>query len=77
MASNFYRAKDAPQFKLGHRLELIFIGAGLVASLALLVDYGAANKKHEKRTGNGGLGSCMPEELLAQGDRAITFRYVY
>ncbi|GAB1320005.1 High-affinity nicotinic acid transporter [Madurella fahalii] len=77
MASNFYRAKDAPQYKLGHGLELAFIGAGLIASFVLLAGYGSANKKREKRISEGALDLYTPEELSAQGDRAITFRYVY
>ncbi|KXX76189.1 High-affinity nicotinic acid transporter [Madurella mycetomatis] len=77
MASNFYRAKDAPKYKLGHGLELGFIGAGLIASLILLTDYDAANKRREKRIDDGALDSYTAEQLSAQGDRAITFRYVY
>lgn len=77
MASNFYRARDAPQYRLGHGLELGFIGAGLVASFILLAGYGAANKKRQRRIDQGALNSYTPEELSAKGDRAITFRYVY
>ncbi|KAK4122992.1 MFS general substrate transporter [Parathielavia appendiculata] len=77
MASNFYRAKDAPQYKLGHGLELGFIGAGIIASLILLIGYSAQNKKRARKIQDGVLDSYTVEELSAKGDRAITFRYVY
>lgn len=77
MASNFYRAKDAPRFMLGHGLELAFIGLGLLASTALLVGYTVENKKREKRIQRGALEAYSPEELSSMGDRAVTFRYKY
>lgn len=77
MASNFYRAKDAPRYILGHGLELGFIGAGLVACVILLAGYAAQNRKRARKIGEGALDSYSPEELSAKGDRAITFRYVY
>jgi hypothetical protein len=77
MASNFYRARDAPHYKLGHGLELGFIGAGLIASFILLAGYSAANKKREKRMNEGAIDSYTSAELSAKGDKAITFRYVY
>ncbi|VBB78581.1 Putative Permease of the major facilitator superfamily [Podospora comata] len=77
MASNFYRAKDAPRYRLGHGLELGFIGAGIVASLILLVGYSSANKKRVKKIEDGDLGRYTQEELSEKGDKAITFRYVY
>ncbi|SPQ22972.1 a6b7797f-7c22-47a5-81fe-af5e241fd7b4 [Thermothielavioides terrestris] len=77
MASNFYRARDAPGYRLGHGLELGFIVAGIIASLTLLVGYHAENKKRARKIENGALDTCTPAELEDQGDRAITFRYVY
>ncbi|KAK0736553.1 major facilitator superfamily domain-containing protein [Apiosordaria backusii] len=77
MASNFYRAKDAPRYQLGHGLELGFIGAGIVASLTLLVGYSSANKRRERKIEEGALSQYTPEELSEKGDKAITFRYVY
>ncbi|CAP61319.1 uncharacterized protein PODANS_3_10840 [Podospora anserina S mat+] len=77
MASNFYRAKDAPRYRLGHGLELGFIGAGIVASLILLVGYSTANKKRAKKMEDGDLGHYTQQELSEKGDKAITFRYVY
>ncbi|KAK4170903.1 major facilitator superfamily domain-containing protein [Triangularia setosa] len=77
MASNFYRAKDAPRYRLGHGLELGFIGAGIAASLILLVGYSTANKKRTRKIENGALTRYTPEELSEKGDKAVTFRYVY
>ncbi|KAH6635977.1 major facilitator superfamily domain-containing protein [Chaetomium tenue] len=76
MASNFYRARDAPRYRLGHGLELGFIGAGVVASLILVVGYTAQNKKRARRIEEGALDSYTPQELSEMGDRAVTYRYV-
>ena len=77
MASNFYRARDAPNYRLGHGLELGFIGGGIIASLILVFGYSSANKRREREISEGALERITPEELSAQGDRAVTFRYVY
>jgi MFS family permease len=77
MASNFYRAKDGPRYKLGHSLELGFIGMGIVASLVLLAGYSSENRKRARKIDEGALDLYTPEELSEQGDKAITFRYVY
>ena len=77
MASNFYRAKDGPRYRLGHGLELGFVGMGILAALALLVGYTTENRKRARRIEQGALDSYTPQELSEQGDRAVTFRYVY
>lgn len=77
MASNFYRQVDAPRYKLGHGLELGFISMGIIASLILIVGYYGVNKKRASRLADGEAARYTPEELSAQGDRAITFRYMF
>jgi hypothetical protein len=75
MASNFYRAEDAPHYLLGHALELGFIVAGIVAGLVLVLNYRRINKKRERQVAEGAHNGYTPEEMSALGDRAITFRY--
>lgn len=77
MASNFYRAKDGPRYKLGHGLEIGFISMGILASFVLLTGYGVENKKRARKIDEGALDLYSPEELSEQGDKAVTFRYVY
>jgi hypothetical protein len=77
MSSNFYRARDAPRYMLGHGLELGFIGGGIIASVILLVGYAAQNKKRDRRIAEGALDSYTAQELSEKGDRAVTYRYVY
>ncbi|KAJ4303953.1 hypothetical protein N0V88_001554 [Collariella sp. IMI 366227] len=77
MASNFYRARDKPGYKLGHGLELGFIGLGIIASLILLVGYSTQNRKRARLLAEGARALYSEEELSAKGDRAITFKYVY
>ncbi|KAL2181153.1 major facilitator superfamily domain-containing protein [Thermothelomyces heterothallicus CBS 202.75] len=76
MASNFYRAKDAPRYILGHGLELGFIGGGLVASAILVLGYTTQNRKRARRIEEGALDSYTSQELSEKGDRAVTYRYV-
>jgi hypothetical protein len=77
MSSNFYRARDAPRYMLGHGLELGFIGGGIIASVILLVGYAAQNKKRDRRMAEGALDLYTAQELSEKGDRAVTYRYVY
>jgi len=75
MASNFYRAEDAPRYLLGHALELGFIVAGIIALLFLVFNYKRINAKRERQVAEGAHNGYTPEELGALGDRAITFKY--
>lgn len=75
MAANFYRQKDAPRFKTGHTTELAFISLGIVSAFALILAYRAVNKKRDERIAAGELSKYTTEELSAQGDKAITWRY--
>lgn len=76
MASNFYRAEDAPRYVLGHGLELGFIGAGMLALAFLVINYRRINRNREKQIAEGAHNGYTPEEMSALGDRALTFRYM-
>ncbi|OTB06735.1 hypothetical protein M426DRAFT_54850 [Hypoxylon sp. CI-4A] len=76
MASNFYRQQDSPRYILGHGLEIAFIGAGLIATLSLIVSYTMINKRRARIVEEGGEARFTAEELSAKGDKAITFRYM-
>ncbi|KAF1931667.1 MFS general substrate transporter [Didymella exigua CBS 183.55] len=76
MASNFYRAEDAPRYILGHTLELGFIGAGIIGLLVLVFNYKRINKKRERQLAEGTHNGYTPEELGELGDRSMTFNYV-
>ena len=75
MASNFYRQRDAPRYRLGHALELGFICAGILALLVLVFNYRRINATRAKQQANGACNGYTPEELGELGDRAVTFRY--
>jgi hypothetical protein len=73
MASNFYRAQDAPKYLLGHGLEIMFCVMGLMAVVILRVSYERINRK---RDAMGVSADEMTDEQLSElGDRAPTFRY--
>ncbi|KAJ0323063.1 hypothetical protein COL5a_008511 [Colletotrichum fioriniae] len=77
MASNFYRQKDGPRYILGHALELGFISVGIIAALILIFSYIGINKKRDRKMAAGEDSKFTAEELSAQGDRAVTFRYMW
>jgi hypothetical protein len=77
MASNFYRAKDSPRYKLGHALELGFISLGIIATLIELAGYRRINKNRERKMAEGGESQHTAEEMSGQGDKSVTFRYMY
>jgi len=79
-ASNIFRSTDAPQYKFGMVMEIVFIGAGMLAVLITAFAYKRINAARDR------------EELLQQqsgekgeleeagggkriGDRALGFRY--
>lgn len=72
-ASNWYRPQDAPQYLLGHGMEIMFVVFGLVAVNILRYSYRRINKARESQQE---VAATMTEEELAEmGDRAPTFRY--
>jgi MFS family permease len=73
MASNFYRTVDAPKFLLGHGLEIMFCVIGLIAVVALRLNYMRINKKRDAMQDDGS--EYSDQQLSEMGDRAPTFRY--
>ncbi|KAL4735280.1 major facilitator superfamily domain-containing protein [Aspergillus similis] len=72
MASNFYRAQDAPKYTLGHALELGFCVVGILAVLVLRFSYKRINKKREAMD----LSQWDSYEMAKMGDRSPMFRYM-
>ncbi len=85
MASNFYRTQDSPKYLLGQGLEIMFVTMGLIAVVVLRINYQRLNRKRENQLegmGGGVGGPAVHADLDAekvgnQGDRAVTFRYIY
>ncbi|KAF5357517.1 hypothetical protein D9758_012490, partial [Tetrapyrgos nigripes] len=75
IASNIYRTQDSPQFVLGHGLELMFVGMGLVFLPIVVFIYARINRKRDVLEKKGGGRVFTHEELRALGDRAPNFRY--
>lgn len=61
MGANFYRTRDAPGFRLGHCLNLMFVGLGACAIAGLYWSYWRENKAREER--------CV--EMLAELERSV------
>lgn len=72
MASNFYRAQDAPKYTLGHSLELGFAVVGIIAVVILRMSYQRINKKREQMD----VSQYDPIQLAKMGDRSPLFRYM-
>ncbi|KAI9170792.1 transporter [Paramyrothecium foliicola] len=77
MASNFYRQRDSPRYILGHALELGFICVGVIAGGILILGYNRINRNRERRVAAGEADLVSDAELSAQGDKALTWRYMY
>ncbi|CZT20660.1 related to putative tartrate transporter [Ramularia collo-cygni] len=75
MASNFYRKTDAPEFILGHALNIGFVCLGLISTCFWVWNYRRINKQRAVSIAAGDHLMFTPEELSVQGDRAVTFRY--
>ncbi|KAJ3808869.1 MFS general substrate transporter [Lentinula aff. lateritia] len=79
IASNIFRAQDKPRFILGHGIELMFVGIGLIFLPITVFTYSRINKKRTEfmnRVAEGLEKKPSPEELRALGDRAPDFRYI-
>jgi len=79
IASNIYRTQDAPRFLLGHGLEFMFIGIGLITTPIIVLLYRHINAKRDREVAEGkesGVSKYTPEELRELGDRAPDFRYI-
>ncbi|KAJ5338543.1 Major facilitator superfamily domain general substrate transporter [Penicillium brevicompactum] len=71
MSSNFYRAQDAPNYILGHSLELAFVVVGMIAAIILRLSYQRINKKRDAMDP-----SEYPTDPDSLGDRSPLFRYM-
>lgn len=71
MASNFYRAQDAPQYILGHSLELAFVVVGMIATVLLRFAYQRINRQRDLLDP-----SEYPDDPDSLGDRSPLFRYM-
>ncbi|EMD36615.1 hypothetical protein CERSUDRAFT_95905 [Gelatoporia subvermispora B] len=77
IASNIYRAQDAPHYRLGHGIELMFVGIGLLVLPVLVALYRHINVLHAKaqmEAEEKGV-TYDAEEQRKLGDRAHEFRY--
>lgn len=74
-ASNFYRLQDAPDYKLGHALELGFICVGLICVLVTCCCYILVNRKRKKDVAAGKYDSFATDELVELGDKSPHFVY--
>ncbi|KAE8138877.1 major facilitator superfamily domain-containing protein [Aspergillus pseudotamarii] len=72
MASNFYRSQDAPNYILGHALELGFCVAGMIAAVILRLSYQMINRRRDRMDVSG----YDEEEMEKMGDRSPMFRYM-
>ncbi|KAF9234655.1 MFS general substrate transporter [Melanogaster broomeanus] len=79
IASNIYRSQDSPRFILGHGLELMFVGIGLITVPVLVLLYNSVNQSRDEaerlRLERGEKLKLSVQDLRELGDRAPDFRY--
>ncbi|KAF8328323.1 MFS general substrate transporter [Amanita rubescens] len=78
IASNIYRSQDSPRFILGHALEFMFVGIGLICVPTAVAAYININNRRDKKMQEAlERGEQLPpEEIRRLGDRSPDFRYV-
>jgi sugar phosphate permease len=76
MASNFYRAQDAPQYKLGHGLEVMFLGLAIISATCVELLYVRWNKKKQRDLDAGVYDTYTMEQISALGDKGPYFKYI-
>lgn len=74
-SSNFYRAQDAPQYTLGHGLELGFIALGFVGLTLLICGYTYSNREKKRKLAAGFYDGYTDEQFLKMGDKSPHFTY--
>ncbi|KAJ6114822.1 hypothetical protein N7486_000600 [Penicillium sp. IBT 16267x] len=72
-ASNFYRSTDAPRYRLGHALVLVFAGLGLFTMILYYVICRRVNAKREAEADS--VYQYTLDQLVDMGDKAPSFRY--
>ncbi|XP_006457076.1 hypothetical protein AGABI2DRAFT_188790 [Agaricus bisporus var. bisporus H97] len=79
IASNIYRSQDSPRFLVGHGVELMFVGMGLICVPAAVLSYVRINKKRDElqreALEKGEANKYTPQQLREMGDREPSFRY--
>ncbi|KAI0033011.1 MFS general substrate transporter [Vararia minispora EC-137] len=75
IASNVFRAQDAPRYILGHGIMLMFVGIGFVTVPLAVWLYIRINRARDRKLGEGRR-KYTDKELRELGDRAPDFRYI-
>ncbi|KAG9226994.1 hypothetical protein CCMSSC00406_0008966 [Pleurotus cornucopiae] len=80
VASNIYRTQDSPRYLVGHGVELLFVGIGLICVPLIVGLYTVINRRRdavEKEVlEKGETKKFSPQELRELGDRGPEFRYM-
>ncbi|SCU85706.1 LADA_0D09120g1_1 [Lachancea dasiensis] len=74
-ATNYFRLTDAPRYRLGYSMSIMFVGLGMLAVVVLNIRYYLLNKEKERSIISGETDSMTDVEILAMGDRSPYFRY--
>lgn len=76
ISSNIYRNQDAPLYKLGHGLELMFALIGIIAALFLVVLYKWRNRRKEMDLATDKYAAYTAEDFDAMCDADPHFKYM-
>lgn len=74
-ATNYFRSKDAPFYKLGYGMSIMFVSFGVLSVLFINYRYYVINKKNKQDIANGVYDDVPAKELLEMGDRNPYFTY--
>ena len=74
-ATNYFRAQDAPQYKLGYGMSIMFVGLGMISLLFINFRYYTINRKNKRDLAAGVFDNFTEKELLEMGDKNPYFVY--
>lgn len=74
-ATNYFRSQDAPNYRLGYGMSIMFVSIGMVTLSFINFRYYTINKKNKKDIANGVYDHMSPRDLLEMGDKNPYFVY--
>lgn len=74
-ATNYFRQKDAPWYRLGYGMSIMFVSIGMVSLLFINFRYYTINKKNKRDIANGLYDNVSEKLLLEMGDKNPYFVY--
>lgn len=77
IGSNLFRAQDAPRYKLGHCMEIMFTGLGICITCILCLLYAYWNRQKKRALESGKYDGKTTEQIAELCDRSPFIKYAF